>query len=155
MKTTSYGISKKLKEAGFEDSYIYAWYSDSEGLPWIQEIQHAKPTAVNKYGEEVKLTFTAPAYDLETLIDALPDSITREYKSKVNWEVKAFRERLIIEKEEIRYSCDDIENADDANRYFNEYGYMQDISIFKKFNDKSLADTAGRLWLLLKEKGLV
>ena len=155
MKTTNFEISKKLKEAGFEDSYIYAWYSDSEGLPWIQEIQHAKPTAVNKYREEVKLTFTAPAYDLETILDALPDSITREYKSKENGEVKEFKEKLIIEKNEIRYSCDDIENADDANRYFQEYGYMQDIGVFKKFDENSLADTAGRMWLELKEKGIV
>ena len=155
MKTTSYEISKKLEEAGFKASYIYAWYSDSEGLPWVQEIQHVKPTAINKYGKEVKLTFMAPAYDLETLLDALPDSITREYKSKEDGEIKEFKERLIIEKEEIRYSCDDIENADDTNRYYQEYGYMQDISVFKKFNDNSLADMAGKMWLMLKQKGII
>ena len=130
MKTTSYEISKQLKEAGFE----------AEG-----DFGYRVPDSLN----DLK------AYGLETILDALPDSITREYKSKEDGEVREFKERLIIEKEEIHYSCDDIENADDANRYFNEYGYMQDISLFKKFNDKSLADTAGKMWLLLKEKGII
>ena len=130
MKTTSYEISKQLKEAGFE----------AEG-----DFGYRVPDSLN----DLK------AYGLETILDALPDSIIREYKSKEDGEVREFKERLIIEKNEIRYSCDDIENADDANRYFNEYGYMQDISLFKKFNDNSLADTAGKMWLLLKEKGII
>ena len=130
MKITSYEISKKLKEAGFKAEADFGY---------------RVPDSLN----DLK------AYGLETILDALPDSITREYKSKEDGEVREFRERLIIEKEEIHYSCDDIENADDANRYFNEYGYMQDINLFKKFNDKSLADTAGKMWLLLKEKGIV
>ena len=122
MKTTNYEISKKLKEAGFEDSYIYAWYSDSEGLPWIQEIQHAKPTAVNKYREEVKLTFTAPAYDLETILDALkqPDK------------------RIII-----------VIKSD-----YCEIGFGHHFDKCSKENE-SFADTAGRLWLMLKEKGVL
>lgn len=122
MKTTSYEISKKLKEAGFEDSYIYAWYSDSEGLPWIQEIRHAKPTVVNKYGEEVKLTFSAPAYDLETILDAL----------------KQTGKRIMI-----------VVKSDIWGINFN-----YEFNIYSKENE-SLADTAGRMWLLLKEKGLV
>ena len=74
MKTTNYEISKQLAEAGFEDGYIYAWYFDLEGLPWIQEIQHAKNIAVNRHGEETRLTFAAPAYDLETILEALSSS---------------------------------------------------------------------------------
>lgn len=137
MKTTSYEISKKLEEAGFSRQPFWIWTSE----------QCCAPYQTNHDGFR--------SYDLETLLDALPDSITREYKSKEDGEIKEFKERLIIEKEEIHYSCDDIENADDANRYFNEYGYMQDISLFKKFNDNSLADTAGRLLLLLHEKNLI
>ncbi len=142
MKTTSFLISKQLKEAGFEAEFNF----------------HYKATDhCNLYdsGYEDYKDRNTPAYDLETILDALPDSITREYKSKEDGEVKEFREKLIIEKNEIRYSCDDIENADDANRYFQEYGYMQDISVFKKFDAKSLADTAGRMWLELKEKNLL
>ena len=121
-KTTSYEISKKLKEAGFEDSYIYAWYSDSEGLPWIQEIQHAKPTAVNKYGEEVKLTYIAPAYDLETLLDAL----------------KQTGKRIMIAGKSDNWGI----NFDyEFNKYSQE--------------NESLADVAGKMWLMLKEKGII
>ena len=141
MKTTNFEISKKLKEAGFEAEAEYYWHEIHDKI----ELYHVARAGFG----DIK------SYDLETIIDALPDSIIREYRSKVNWEVKAFRERLIIEKKEIRYSCDDIENADDANRFYQEYGYMQDISIFKKFNNESLADTAGKMWLMLKEKGLV
>lgn len=143
-KTTSYEISKKLKEAGFEADADYYWV---EGIICVNAYVFSDYMTGGK-----KL---CDAYDLETILNALPDSIIREYKSKEDGEVKEFRERLIIEKEDIRYSCDDIENADDANRYYKEYGYMQDISVFKKFNDKSLADTAGKMWLLLKEKGII
>lgn len=150
-KTTSYEISKKLKEAGFEAEADYNFIERNNQKAFLVNIKELSGIEImNEIGVFIK------SYDLETLIDALPDSIIREYKSKVNWEVKAFRERLIIEKKEIRYSCDDIENADDANRYFNEFGYMQELSIYNfKFNNESLADTAGKMWLLLKEKGLI
>lgn len=146
-KTTNFEISKKLKEAGFDAQSSFFWCELGKDLIRIHISQsHSVPESIDKI----------KAYDLETILDALRDFITREYKSKVNWEVKAFRERLIIEKKEIRYSCDDIENADDANRYFNEFGYMQELSIYNfKFNNESLADTAGKMWLMLKEKGLI
>ena len=145
-KTTSYEISKKLKEARFGKGSAFAHFKSKCGGGGIFYVWEGI-----KIGYEEEFF----SYDLETLLDALPESITREYKSKEDGEIREFRERLIIEKNEIRYSCDDIENADDANRYFNEYGYMQDISLFKKFNDNSLADTAGKMWLMLKERGLV
>lgn len=146
MKTTSYEISKKLKEAGFEAQSSFFWCRLDKDLIRIHISQsYSVPESFDKI----------KAYDLETILDALPDSITREYKSKEDGEVKKFREKLIIEKNKIRYSCDDIENADDANRYFQEYGYMQDISVFKKFDENSLADTAGKMWLELKEKNLL
>ena len=143
MKTTSYEISKKLKEEGFEDSYIYAWYSDSEGLPWIQEIQHAKPTAVNKYREEVKLTFTAPAYDLETILDALPEYIKRSCRDYYLF-LQVFTKKLGY--------------YDGCNEYMDHYCMGEEDGIFevsKLSANESLADIAGRMWLLLKEKGLV
>lgn len=150
MKTTNFEISKKLKEAGFEAEADYNFIERNNQKAFLVNIKELSGIEImNEIGVFIK------SYDLETIIDALPDSITRKYKSKEDGEVREFRERLIIEKEEIRYSCDDIENADDANRFYQEYGYMQDISIFKKFNDKSLADTAGKMWLLLKEKGVV
>ena len=144
LKTTSYEISKKLKEAGFEAEADYYFYG-----------QQLRNSAFPSHSTDADRKVHVKSYDLETLLDALPDSITKEYKSKEDGEIKEFKERLIIEKEEIRYSCDDIENADDANLYYQEYGYMQDISVFKKFNDNSLADVAGKMWLMLKEKGIV
>ena len=149
-KTTSYEISKKLKEAGFEAETDYNFIKRNNQEVFLINI---KELSIIEIMNEIGLFIES--YDLETLLDALPDSITREYKSKEDGEVKEFKERLIIEKEEIRYSCDDIENAEDANRYYQEYGYMQDISVFKKFNDNSLADTAGKMWLMLKDKGLI
>lgn len=143
-KTTNFEISKKLKEAGFEAETDFYFHEQQ-----LRNLNFPRHFADADTKNNVK------SYDLETILDALPDFIIRKYKSKVNWEVKAFIERLIIEKKEIRYSCDDIENADDANRFYQEYGYMQDITVFKKFNNKSLADTAGRMWLMLKEKGLI
>ena len=138
MKTTSYEISKKLKEAGFEDSYIYAWYSDLEGLPWIQEIQHAKPTAVNKYREEVKLTFTAPAYDLETILDALPARIEKNEKLY----------DLLLRHNILGYYATSLK-LDYDNIQLDDY-------IFELYDhDKSLADTAGRLLIELFEAGII
>jgi len=146
MKTTNYEISKKLAEAGFGKGSAFAHFKSKCGAGGIFYVWEG---IKGGYEEEFF------SYDLETILDALPDSITREYKSKEDGEVREFIERLIIEKNEIRYSCDDIENADDANRYFQEYGYMQDINVFKKFDEKSLADTAGRMWLELKKKNLL
>lgn len=62
-------------------------------------------------------------------------------------------------------------------KYLNEFGYMQELSIYNfKFNNESLElfknykqlfknykqlfknykpDTAGKMWLMLKEKGLI
>jgi len=149
-KTTSYEISKKLKEAGFEAKTNYNFIKRNNQEVFLINIKELSGIEImNEIGVFIE------SYDLETILDALPDSIIREYKSKNDSSVNKFKERLIIEKEEIRYSCDDIENADDANRYYKEYGYMQDLCVFKKFNDNSLADTAGKMWLLLKEKGMV
>ena len=138
MKTTNLEISKKLKKIGFEDSYIYAWYSDSEGLPWIQEIQHAKPTAVNKYREEVKLTFTAPAYDLETILDALPARIEKNEKMY----------DLLLRHNILGYYATSLK-LDYDNIQLDDY-------IFELYDhDKSLADTAGRLLIELFEAGII
>ena len=95
------------------------------------------------------------SYDLETIIDALPESITLKYKSKKDGKVREFRETLKIDKYEIHYLCNDIENADDTNRYFNEYGYWPQFSVYNFSNTGSLANAAGKMWLMLKEKGLV
>ena len=146
MKTTSYEISKKLKEARFGKDSAFAHFKSKCGGGGIFYVWEG---IKGGYEEEFF------SYDLETLLDALPDSITKEYKSKDDGEVREFRETLKIDKYEICYRCCAIETSDDANRYFNEYGYMQQFSVYNFSNTGSLADTAGKMWLLLKEKGLV
>ena len=143
-KTTSYEISKKLKEAGFEAEADYYFYG-----------QQLRNSAFPSHSTDADRKVHVKSYDLETLLDALPDSITKEYKSKEDGEVREFKEGLKIDKYEICYRCCAIETADDANRYFNEYGYMQEFSIYNFSNTGSLADTAGRMWLMLKEKGII
>ena len=132
-KTTSYEISKKLKIAGFETSYVYAWYIDSEGSSWIQEIQHVKPTATNRDGKEVKLTFIAPAYELETILESICFVIQDIEKDKNYW--------FVMNHQDLNYMSFDGETNIDF------YTPRQ--------KNESLADTAGRLLLLLHEKNLI
>ena len=109
-------------------------------MPWIQEIQHAKPTAVNKYREEVKLTFTAPAYDLETILDALPSVIEKEGSGN-NIYFKMNKNRVWYEN-----SC----NCDSS-----EYCPVNIYYRIDRQKNESLADTAGRLLIQLFEAGII
>lgn len=105
MKTTNFEISKKLKEIGFEAEFNF----------------HYKATdPVNLYdsGYEDYKERNTPAYDLETLLEALPKINKQEY---------------LLCSGGIVYLNDDY------------------ISVGKEKNE-SLADTAGKMWLLLKEK---
>ena len=112
MKTTNYEISKKLKEAGFEAETDFYWYCYDKG----QEMRHIA---------DADGKGNVKAYDLETILDALP---------KINKQEKAYSTLLCSGG--IVYTDDDY------------------ISVGKEKNE-SLADTAGKMWLLLKEKGLV
>lgn len=107
MKTTSYEISKKLKEAGFETETDFYWYCYDKG----QEMRHIA---------DADGKGNVKAYDLETLLYALPKINKQEY---------------LLCSGGIVYLNDDY------------------ISVGKEKNE-SLADTAGKMWLLLKEKGL-
>lgn len=108
MKTTSYEISKKLKEAGFEAETDFYWYCYDKG----REMRHIA---------DADGKGNVKAYDLETILDALPKINKQEY---------------LLCSGGIVYLNDDY------------------ISVGKEKNE-SLADTAGKMWLLLKEKGLV
>ena len=147
MKTTNYEISKKLKEIGFNTSAEKCW----------AKIRLSKTQEFTL----IPLTFDVfancdewfPSYDLETLIDALPDSITRKYKSNEDGTIKEFEEKLLIDKSEIYYRCYDIETSDDANEFWREYRYEQNISIYH-WND-SLANLAGKMLIKLFEAGII
>jgi len=128
MKTTSYEISKKLKEAGFTAETEYYWYCYDNG----REMRHIAD-ADGKGDVE--------AYDLETLLDALPKKLANKYgkngalklsyDTKVNWIYYADKEDYIL--------------------FFNDYAYCE----IKSQENESFADTAGRLLLLLHEKNLI
>ena len=147
MKTTNFEISKKLKEIGFNTPAEKCW----------AKIRLSKTQEFTL----IPLTFDVfancdewfPSYDLETLLDALPDSIAREYKSNEDGTIKEFEEKLIISKNEIWYKCYDIETSDDANEFWREYQYEQNISIYS-WND-SLANIAGKMLIKLFEEGLI
>ena len=140
MKTTNYEISKKLKEIGFEADTDFYWYCYDKG----QEMRHIA---------DADGRGNVKAYDLETLLVALPDSIIREYKSNEDGTIKEFEEKLLINKREIWYKCYDIETSDDANEFWREYEYQQDISIYR-WND-SLTNVAGKMLIKLFEAGLI
>ena len=81
------------------------------------------------------------SYDLETILDALPKKLANKYgkngalklsyDTKLNWIYYADKEDYIL--------------------FFNDYAFCE----IKSQENESLADTAGRMWLLLKEKGIV
>ena len=108
MKTTSYEISKKLKEAGFEAETEYYWHAINDKI----ELHHVARAGLG----DVK------AYDLETILDALRQT----------------RKRIMIVGKSDNWGI----NFDyEFNKYSQE--------------NESLADTAGRLLLLLHEKNLI
>ena len=128
MKTTNFEISKKLKEAGFE----------AEG-----DFGYTVPDSLN----DLK------AYSLETLLDALPDSIQyKKYKSS-DWYYLFLRapSRFSETNKTLGYYCE-------CNEYMDNYRMGEEDGIFefsKLSPNESLADTAGRLLLLLHEKNLI
>ena len=122
-KITSFEISKQLKEAGFEAEAEKCWAKIrlSKTEEFILSPLNFKALA---YCEE-----WFPAYDLETILDALP------------------KETEII-----------ISNYTGKRIFYLDSWWRNirgnEISITVEENE-SLADTAGRMWLLLKEKGMV
>jgi len=130
MKTTDYNTSVKLKELGFKAEH-------STG----HIINEADEELIKKHGISIVSEFY-PAYDLETILDALPNYIySSVIVSDYNFE-KDIHNKFwlrIYNKDRISY-----ENQNDVI-YFQEY--------FKE--NESLATTAGRLLVKLIEEGLI
>ena len=130
MKTTSYKISKKLAEIGFEGDADYYYEKDKleENDKWnITELQFEGTD--NYY----------PAYDLETILDALPKE--RNLLTDFNHYLKIVFENF--EKREKAFIG-----------YWDEEFYHSDFLVEQE-ETESLADTAARLLILLHEKGIV
>ena len=117
IKTTSYEISKKLKEAGFEAEADYNFIERNNQKAFLINIKELSGIEImNEIGVFIK------AYDLETLLDALRQT----------------RKRIMIVGKSDNWGI----NFDyEFNKYSQE--------------NESLADTAGRLLLLLHEKNLI
>ena len=119
MKTTSYEISKKLKEAGFKAETDFTWNTRTTycgNTP--KKVQYfIKYNNGLKEGEEI-----CKSYDLETLLDAL----------------KQTGKRIMIVVKNDNWGIN-------FDYEFNKYSQEKE----------SLADTAGRLLILLHEKNLI
>ncbi len=132
MKTTNYEISKKLKEIGFNTPAEKCW----------AKIRLSKTQEFTL----IPLTFDVfancdewfPSYDLETLIDALPEKIEfrgKEYCFWMQWSGSSDCYIMGYVHGNLRATELEVSRYDDEN--------------------KSLADIAGEMWLILKKKGLI
>lgn len=127
MKTTSFEISKRLADIGFKAETSFLWVENLfAGKNCIMHLQ-AMNVHNNKESNEVA------AYDLETILEALPDSIHDK-------ETSSFEEFLELDK---HCAC-----------YNSIFVKFPEFSVDRKENE-SLADTAARLLILLREKGLI
>ena len=125
MEITNYEISKKLKEAGFEAETDFYWYCYDMGLA-MRHIADADGKGNVK------------AYDLETILDALPKKIKFKEKEYCFW---------------MQWS-----GSSDCYIMGYVYGNLRATELeVSRYDDenKSLADIAGEMWLILKKKGLM
>jgi hypothetical protein len=126
MKVTGFLVSKKLAEIGFKAEAEKCW----------AKIGHS----VSSEFVLVNLDFQVPqncdewvlSYDLETLLDVLPHNFILEKKIKF----------LNMNQSEIGYKTGSSDIYDYQLLYF-------------RMKEESLADTAGRLIILLHEKNLI
>ncbi len=127
MKTTSFEISRKLEEIGFQADIKarYAFYDKRKDLYHISQLEFER------------LDIDCFAYDLETILEALPEKI------------KLFNDNasLSINKDSVSY----------INYYVDTGELSSDILHFCKQEYKvdSLADLAAIVLLDLHEKGIV
>ena len=133
-KTTSYEISKKLKEAGFEAEADYNFIERNNQKAFLVNIKELSGIEImNEIGVFIK------AYDLETLIDALPSFIEH---NNITYDLWVWNNGIGYYPNYDKYSGKEVYTMKNSH-----IGYF--------LVDKSLADTAGKMWLLLKEKGLI
>jgi len=121
MKTTSYEISKQLLEAGFKAETDFYWAKWNEGDPELVHAKDGTPSLIEK----------VLAWDLETILEALPESV--KFHNKWAW--------FEMDKNFIIYEFTDEDNTC--------------LFDFHKKENESLADTAARLWLELKKKKII
>lgn len=129
MKTTSYEISKKLWEIGFKKDTIYCW--DDENTPSM--FSNGVAYAIIKPSKTIMKSYLwFPAYDLETILDALPHDV----------ETTRGLAYFVMRKNSILYEREGEEE-------------FPEIVLGKLKNELNWADTAALLLIKLYEKGLI
>ena len=120
MKKTSYETSKKLAEAGFKAETDFYWVKWNAGEPELVHEKEQTPALIEKVG----------AWDLETILEALPAKLTHG---------------KLTSRPQISY---------DRNDFWKVYYPLSEYEV-NGGSSESLADTAAKLWLKLKKEGLV
>jgi hypothetical protein len=115
MKTTSYKISKQLAEAGFKAETDFYWAKWNEGDPELVHAKDGTPSLIEK----------VLAWDLETILEALPNQLGESFL-----QITMLGNQALIGYELQR----------------------MELSSLVDGKNESLADTAARLWLELKKK---
>lgn len=126
MKVTSYSVSKQLHEAGFrsKDVFDYCYKKGEEDGVWNRAFEVS-------CWENEDLDNYYPAFDLETILEALPK---------------------IMEKFPLKLITSQI--GDDYIGYCGNDLFNYSYGNIRKKNE-SIPDTAARLLLALMERGLV
>jgi len=134
MKTTNYEISKQLAEAGFNKHKIpdavYFWHNNNFGSTRFLIGAELEDKTTETLAREYEIY---PAYELETILEALPNFIENGNGTE---------NCLVVDVAfgEIHYEGDCENDA---------------LFITTTRENESLADTAARLLILLYEKSLV
>lgn len=140
-RTTNYEISKKLKEIGFKADCSYFYFHSDNNDCEANSLEKYGFDKISQCDIEDKYY---PAYELETLLDALPSSI--EYKNEYN---VILNYDFFLQNDKLGYYYE-------HGEYRNDYHMGDGIFEFSKLSlDESLADTAGRLIIELYEKNLI
>lgn len=138
MKTTSYEISKQLKEAGFEAETDYYFYG-----------QQLRNSAFPSHSTDADRKVHVKSYDLETILDALPTFIMYNECKDTFLDKDASCYYLFLWNNTLGY-------YGECHEYRDNYSMGDGIFEFSKSPlNESLADTAGRMWLELKKKNLL
>lgn len=120
MKTTSYKISKQLQEIGFKAENNFYWEVRISGV--------TEPEIV-KDGYNFPVDYRYPAYDLETILEALP-----YYQILKNF---------LIDQKTMSIGNAIVYQGDDFN------------CLVKQENKESLADCAAKLLIKLVEEEII
>jgi len=126
-KTTNYEISKKLSEIGFNAGTDYLCVEDGGEISCVNKFHFSD---YFRFGKAL-----CKSYNLETLLDALPEKI------------KVGESRYRTPQSKLFYFDKIIGYAKEPKIEFQFYCRIQE--------NESLADTAGRLIILLESKNLI